>query len=180
MALAHQEKVRCCGYKIHNYFWFMLSGMLCDVAQALIDYCVYLVYVIPYERATVCWTISYTLSIVVRHMSHRYIVFGEYEGSYCSSLMRTYATYSSSIVISIFSNHYIVEYLRFSHRDAWICTMLWTGVYNYFMLKNNWRKKDKGDDDQGGVETPVGKGEGGEEANGLLEMECGRAPQSLS
>tara|TARA_A100001035_G_C27526064_1_gene383110 strand:+ start:118 stop:609 length:492 start_codon:yes stop_codon:yes gene_type:complete len=146
MVLAHQEKVRCCGYRIHNYFWFMLSGALCDVAQALIDYVVYLLYQLPYERATVCWGISYTLSIILRHISHRYIVFGEYEGTYCASLCRTYATYSSSIVISIITNHAIVNYCGISHRDAWIITMIWTGIYNYFMLKKSWGTKDKNED----------------------------------
>lgn len=92
MALHHQDNVRCFGYKIHNYFWFMLSGFLCDLVQALIDYAVYLLYWLPYERETVCWTVSYTLSIIVRHISHRYIVFGEYEGSYCASLCRTYVS----------------------------------------------------------------------------------------
>jgi hypothetical protein len=55
-----------------------------------------------------------------------------------------YATYSSSIVISAFSNHYIVNNLLLTHRDAWIVTMLWTGVYNYFMLKKTWRPKVDG------------------------------------
>jgi hypothetical protein len=49
----------------------MLSGALCDVVQAFIDYSVYHIYYIEWEKATVCWGISYTLSIVVRHFSHR-------------------------------------------------------------------------------------------------------------
>jgi putative flippase GtrA len=162
MALSHQENVRCCGYKIHNYFWFMLSGFLCDIVQGLIDYGVFLIYWLPYERATVCWTVSYTLSIIVRHVSHRYIVFGEYEGSYCASLCRTYATYSSSIVISTISNHYFINYLLLSHRDAWVITMLWTGVYNYFMLKKSWRQKDKDEASREGARE--------EDKQSLLEM----------
>ena len=137
--LAHQEKLTCFGRRIPHYFWFVLSGALCDIVQAGIDYCVYLFYKLEWERATVCWAISYSVSIIVRHMSHRFIVFGEYEGTYCSSLLKTYMTYSSSIVISVISNHYIVEYFRFSHRDAWVVTMLWTGIYNYFMLKSTWK-----------------------------------------
>ena len=91
------------------------------------------------HRSSYCWGISYTLSIVVRHFCHRYIVFGEYEGTYCASLCRTYITYSSSIVISIVSNMSITGLLGFSHIYAWFFTMIWTGIYNYFMLKATWR-----------------------------------------
>jgi len=138
--LAHQEKCEVCGRKVPQYFWFMLSGALCDVGQAVIDFCIYNVYTYEWERATVCWTLSYTLSIIVRHSSHRILVFGDFEGSYCYSLAKTYLTYSSSIIISMFSNHIIVTVLGFNHRDAWIITMIWTGIYNYFMLKASWKK----------------------------------------
>lgn len=138
--LSHQEKCIICGHRVPQYFWFMLSGALCDVIQAIIDYFLYSIYTFPWERATVCWTLSYIASIFVRHSSHRVLVFGEFEGSYCYSLSRTYFTYSSTIVISMITNHIIVEILLFSHRDAWLITMLWTGLYNYFMLKASWKK----------------------------------------
>lgn len=37
--LEHQDRVRCFGRRIPQYFWFVLSGAMCDVAQALIDVC---------------------------------------------------------------------------------------------------------------------------------------------
>ena len=106
-----------------------------------IDYIVYamLPEAMDAHKASYCWGISYSLSIIVRHFCHRYIVFGEYEGTYCASLCRTYATYSSSIVISIVSNMIITGVLHFSHVYAWFFTMLWMGIYNYFMLKATWR-----------------------------------------
>ena len=139
--LAHQDKCRICGYKVPLYFWFVLSGALCDIVQALIDYGVSQIYTLDYYRPTVCWTVSYTLVIIVRHYSHRLLVFGEFEGSYCSSLGRTYLTYSSSIVISMMTNHILVDMFFFTHQQAWVLTMLWTGVYNYFALKSNWKTK---------------------------------------
>lgn len=142
--LAHQEKFKCFGHRIPHYFWFMLSGAICDIAQALIDYFIYKLYVFDeYGRATVCWTLSYSISIFIRHYSHRIIVFGDYEGSYCNSLTRTYLTYSSSIVLSMICNHLLVRFGHLTHRDAWIVTMIWTGVYNYFLLKANWGAKAK-------------------------------------
>ena len=68
------------------------------------------------------------------------IVFGEFEGTYCSSLGRTYLAYSSSIVISMFMNHYLVEGFGLEHKIAYLITMLGTGIYNYFALKASWRK----------------------------------------
>jgi len=137
--LGHQEKLRCCGYKIPTYGWFVLSGSICDVIQAFVDYIISLIYWIEYEKATVCWTLSYIFSIFIRHYSHRMLVFGEYDGTYCSSLTRTYLSYSSSIVLSMFTNHLLVTGFDFTHRQAWVITMLWTGIYNYFMLKASWR-----------------------------------------
>jgi len=138
--LAHQEKIEICGRKIPQYFWFMLSGAICDIFQALIDFGIYKIYTYEWERSTVCWTLSYIISIVIRHSSHRLLVFGDYEGSYCYSLAKTYLTYSSSIIISMISNHFIVTLFAFSHRDAWLITMIWTGILNYFMLKASWKR----------------------------------------
>jgi putative flippase GtrA len=137
--LPHQERCRCFGHKVPLYAWFVLSGALCDVAQALIDLGVFYIYPYEWERATVCWTVSYTLSVVIRHFSHRILVFGEPDGTYCQSLGRTYLTYSSSIIISIMTNHVLIDVFQCSHKMAWILTMLWTGVYNYFALKSSWR-----------------------------------------
>ncbi len=58
--------------------------------------------------------------------------------------------YGASIILSVFSNQLFSDVLLFSHRDAWICTMLWTGLMNYFILKASW--KTKGAKDQSQVE----------------------------
>ncbi|RYH23717.1 hypothetical protein EON65_17495 [archaeon] len=141
--LAHQEKAQICGYRLPQYFWFVISGALCDTFQACVDYLISLIYVFEWEKVTVCWTLSYILSICVRHTSHRFIVFGEYEGTYCSSLMRTYLAYSSSILISMVTNHLLVNMVQLGHKEAWLLTMLWTGLFNYFALKASWRSPDK-------------------------------------
>lgn len=78
--LGHQERVTLCGYRLPTYFWFVVSGALCDVLQAVVDYLISIVYTSDWERPTVCWTLSYTFSIWARHWSHRILVFGEYDG----------------------------------------------------------------------------------------------------
>lgn len=98
-------------------------------------------YPFDWEKPTVCWAVSYILSIVLRHSSHRLIVFGEFEGSYCVSLGRTFGAYAASIFLSVTTNHILTGYFEIPHRNAWILTMLWTGIFNYFMLKTTWRSK---------------------------------------
>jgi len=136
-------------HRCPHYFWFLLSGLICDFVQAGIEFVVYAIY--PENlgyKTSACWGISYSLSIIARHFSHKHIVFGEYEGSYCSSLTRTYMTYSSSIIISMFTNLLMVDYLYLSHWVAWVVTLLWTGIYNYFMLKSSWKGKKQDLKDQ--------------------------------
>ena len=127
-----------------------LSGVLGDTIQAILDYLVYQLYTSEWERSTVCWTVSYIGSIVFRHTSHRILVFGETEGSYCTSLGRTYMAYAASIVLSVVSNHFVVSVLELSHRNAWLITMLWTGIMNYFILKATWKTKGGKDSSQRG------------------------------
>jgi putative flippase GtrA len=174
--LINQEKWKCFGYKVPHYCWFVLSGGMCDIVQAFIDYGIYLLYVFEWERATVCWTLSYTISIIIRHFSHRLLVFGEFEGTYCSSLTRTYMTYSSSIVISMLTNHLIVSFLNYSHRTAWIITMLWTGIYNYFMLKASWGRKTPAN---GGVDAINNTIKAKEQSKTALEVDYRRVPTSV-
>ena len=144
--LEHQDKVRVFGYRIPHYFWYVLSGVICDLCQFCLDSLLFAIISHigwEWEKQTVCWTLSYTASIAVRHTSHRYIVFGEFEGTYWASLGRTYLTYSTSIVLSMVSNHVISNVLRFSHYQAWFVTMIWTGILNYFLLKASWRPKPR-------------------------------------
>jgi putative flippase GtrA len=146
------------GFKVPTYPLFMVSGAICDVFQAGIDYVIYSVLDIWEDgRTTASWTLSYTLSIVLRHQSHRFLVFGDYADGYLVSLARTYMTYSSAIVVSMLANHTLVGYFDLSYRIAWIVTMLFTGIYNYFTLKATWKVKKEplvlGDiDDEANVE----------------------------
>lgn len=153
-----------CGYKLPTFLWFQISGFICDVIQAYLDYFISIIYLFSWEKVTVCWTLSYIMSICVRHSMHRLLVFGEYDGTYWSSLSRTYLAYSTSIVLSTLCNNLLVKYGDFSHKEAWLLTMLWTGkvykasfwvqpssqlfyfliagVLNYFMLKATWRSTE--------------------------------------
>jgi hypothetical protein len=90
------------------------------------------------EDASTCWAISFSLSVYFRHISHRWLVFGDYVGGYKSSLIRMYGGYSVIIVLSTVFNILMTKMTSISHYAAWILTLLWTGIANYFILKKLW------------------------------------------
>jgi hypothetical protein len=49
-----------------------------------------------------------------------------------------YAGYSIIMVISTIFNIVMTKVFLFSHYEAWIATLLWTGIVNYFILKHIW------------------------------------------
>lgn len=84
---AMADRIRFCGgRKAPRYLWFMLSGGICDVLQFMLDGIISSLYTLPYERDTVAWTIAYVLIIAIRQETHRFFVFGSYEGSYWMNL----------------------------------------------------------------------------------------------
>mmetsp|Transcript_16513 Transcript_16513/g.39021 ORF Transcript_16513/g.39021 Transcript_16513/m.39021 type:complete len:282 (+) Transcript_16513:100-945(+) len=126
------------GIQPPRYLWYMLSGAFCDVFQLLVDITLHLT-IFPNDAA-LCWMSSFVLSIVARHTSHRYLVFGDYVPSYWQSLGRMYAGYSISIVLSTIFNYLITTGVaKVSHYVAYIFTLLWTGLANYFILKRLWK-----------------------------------------
>jgi putative flippase GtrA len=139
--LGLQEKCSICGYRLPTFIWFQISGLICDIIQAYLDYFLSLIYTF-WEPVTVCWAVSYIMSICIRHTSHRLLVFGDYEGTYWSSLSKTYLAYSTSIIVSTVCNNLLVKIGEFSHKEAWLLTMLWTGILNYFLLKSAWKSGD--------------------------------------
>lgn len=130
------DAIYICGMKPLRYLWYMMSGMICDLIQLGIDFMYYKAFHITDPSA--CWALSLGTSILFRHTSHRYLVFGPYVGGYWNSLCRMYAGYSIIIVLSTLFNLVMTKYLKFSHYVAWISTLLWTGIANYFILKHTW------------------------------------------
>lgn len=130
------EAVSLCGIRPPQYLFYMISGAVCDVLQLLLDYSLHTAFAI--DDPSICWALSFTLSIVARHTTHRYLVFGMYVGGYYNSLLRMYGGYSIIIVLSTIFNILMTKVASISHYVAWIITLLWTGIVNYFILKKLW------------------------------------------
>lgn len=94
---------------------------------------------------------SFTVSVVFRHTSHRYLVFGRYVGGYHKSLIRMYGGYSFSIVASTGINWVLSRVTSIGHYGLWVITMLWTGIVNYFILKKLWTFDGIGRTERGDV-----------------------------
>jgi len=101
---------------------------MCDLVQLFIDITIHIT--VGVEDPSVCWVLGFGLSIIARHTSHRYFVFGMYVGGYYHSLCRMYGGYSFNIVMT--KSYHVPHYV------AWVFTLLWTGVVNYFILKKLW------------------------------------------
>jgi len=145
---AASECIVLCGIKPVRYVWYMLSGAICDMMQLLLDLFIHIV--ISISDPSLCWILSFGISIIARHTSHRYLVFGDYVGGYWKSLSRMYAGYSIIIVISTVFNIVMTRDLHLSHYMAWVITLLWTGIVNYFILKYLWTYGGSSSDEGGG------------------------------
>mmetsp|Transcript_32439 Transcript_32439/g.71604 ORF Transcript_32439/g.71604 Transcript_32439/m.71604 type:complete len:271 (-) Transcript_32439:3599-4411(-) len=130
------DTVRICSIRPPRYFFYAVSGFLCDIIQLFIDIVVHIV--LGVNDPSLCWAIGFALSIVVRHSSHRYLAFGAYVGGYWRSLCRMYAGYSVIIALSTAFNHLMIRVAFMPHYVAFATTLLWTGLVNYFILKRLW------------------------------------------
>ena len=90
------------------------------------------------EDPSLCWAVSFFTSIIFRHTSHRYFVFGEYSGSYNQSLTKMYTSYSFIVFISTVFNMVMIRRFGIRHYVAWCITLVWTGIVNYLILKKIW------------------------------------------
>lgn len=130
------EVVEVLGVHPPRYLCYMISGSGCDILQFFFDVMLHVVF--HFQDASFCWALGFGLSVVFRHTTHRYLVFGDYVGGYWRSLGRMYAGYSIIIVLSTIFNVIMTRKAKFPHYVAWITTMLWTGIVNYFILKKLW------------------------------------------
>lgn len=130
------EVVSTCGMKPHRFVWFIISGCLCDIVQFFID--VTLFYVLKIKSNAICWLLGYSISIVVRHTSHRYLVFGNYVGGYLNSLLRMYTLYGIILLLSTLFNLAMTEWMHFKHYTAWIVTLVCANVMTYCLLTRLW------------------------------------------
>ena len=73
-----------CGRRPPRFLFFVLSGSACNGVQLGLDRL--LILALPEGRwwvPTLCWTLSYALSISVRFVSHAALVFGPHREQHC-------------------------------------------------------------------------------------------------
>ena len=84
-----------CGRSPPRFLFFVLSGSACNGVQLGLDRL--LILVLPEGRwwvPTLCWTLSYALSITFRFVSHAALVFGPHRDPPLLALGKTYLTYA--------------------------------------------------------------------------------------
>ena len=129
-----------CGRRPPRFLFFAISGSLCNIAQLALDRA--LLAMLPDDVwwiPTVCWTLSYTLSVSLRHASHAYFVFGQHSDPACIALGKTYLTYMSTIVASTAINLALIGGTSIKSDAALILTASFSVVWSYFALKYTWK-----------------------------------------
>jgi len=94
---------------------------------------------------TACWTLSYTLSVSLRHFSHELFVFGRHADPVCLALGKSYLAYLSTIFVSTMVNLVLVWGASCKPDMALIFTASFSVLWSYVMLQQTWRT---GGDDQ--------------------------------
>lgn len=133
---AFSASVQICTIRPPRYLFYASAGFLCDIVQLFVDVAVHII--LGVQDPSCCWAIGFALSIVARHSCHRYFTFGAYVGGYWKSLGRMYAGYSIVIALSTAFNYIMTKMASMPHYVAFIVTLLWTGIVNYFILKHLW------------------------------------------
>jgi putative flippase GtrA len=133
---AAADVVAIVGVRPPRYLCYMASGFICDIIQFCIDLILHLA--LHLNDPSLCWALGFGISVSFRHTTHRYLVFGNYVGGYWASLGRMYAGYSIIIVLSTVFNLFMTRSAKLPHYVAWMVTLLWTGIANYFILKKLW------------------------------------------
>ena len=88
---------------------------------------------VPFAQITVSFFVSYCISIFLQYFLHSYLVFGP-GGNFISGVVSCYAGYSSALFASAPINYGLVKYFACTASQAWLGTLIITGVANYFLL----------------------------------------------
>ena len=125
------------GHRLPRILFFGLSGGLCDIAglganRLLV---LFLPSAISVGRESFAWTLSYTLSIALRHGSHGVLVFGWTNEPVWLALGRTYLAYLSTIIASIVMSILLQTLDVFPSAVALLITASFSGLWAYFALK---------------------------------------------
>ena len=139
-----------CGRQPPRFIFFALSGSLCNIAQLALDRALTLV--LPPDvwwTPTASWTLSYTFTVPLRHLSHAYCVFGQHADPFWLAMSKTFMTYVSTIVASTAVNMLLVWGDVCKPDIALIITACFSVVWSYVALRNVWRPADSIHDNPG-------------------------------
>ena len=128
-----------CGRTPPRFFFFVLSGSACNGIQLGLDRL--LILALPEGRwwvPTLCWTLSYALSISFRFVSHAALVFGPHRDPPLLALGKTYLTYLSTIVSSTAINLALVAGGGMTHELALVPTAAFSVLWSYVALSYTW------------------------------------------
>ena len=138
------ETCLICGRRPPRFVFFAISGSLCNAAQLGLDRLIYhslgdeLVH--SWWGPTMCWSLSYMLSVSLRHVSHAAFVFGPHKDSLAVALAKTYLAYLSTIMASSAMHLSLVAGANVSHEMALVLVSFFSVGWSYAALSQTWRE----------------------------------------
>ena len=121
---------------------FMTSGLIGSLIFCILNEAIVRFNPIESQKITVAWFLSYVISIWIQHALHATLVYG-WVFSYWKGLLATYTGYSLALFASVPINVVLVNYFRATVSEAWIGTLVLTGMANYFLLGKLLRAEEK-------------------------------------
>ena len=115
---------------------FVISGVIGTILFYILYEFLYRILTFEEYKSTICWCISYLLSIAWQHKLHLVIVFPNKKiNNYFYSLFKTYLVYSFSLILSTFIS-FCFDLIHLEHTVSWVLTLTITGFLNYFTVKD--------------------------------------------
>ena len=122
---------------------FAISGALGSVAFYVLNEIIVTNNPYNYQPITVAFFFAYLVSIWIQHALHSTLVFG-WVKPYWTGLFSTYTGYSLALFASTPLNMFLVNYIHLNAGQAWLGSLIVTGIGNYFLLSwLNSEKKEK-------------------------------------
>ena len=140
LELPLSQSCTCCGHKPPRFLFFAISGTLCNAAQLAMDRAIFVLLPEIWWAPTLCWTISYALSVALRHISHAVIVFGPHGDPPWVAVSKTYLAYLSTIIASTAINLALVAGASFSHELSLVVTASFSVFWSYLALSVTWKR----------------------------------------
>ncbi|KAL6078990.1 hypothetical protein QOT17_001142 [Balamuthia mandrillaris] len=115
--------------------WFCVSGSIGTLLSYLLFEALLFLDPFAWHKGTLCWALSYLISISWQHALHRGLLMGDY-GNYWLNLLKSYMVYVPAVLFSTSLYYLLDERLHVTIESKWIIVTLATGLLTLFSVRH--------------------------------------------